>query len=74
MTVHADKEYTVKKTLGAMESALDDRFFRAGRSYILNLSRVRSVTKNEVLLVNGVRIPLPRGMYEPLNRAIIQKM
>ena len=54
--------------------ALDDRFFRAGRSYILNLSRVRSVTKNEVLLVNGVRIPLPRGMYEPLNRAIIQKM
>lgn len=57
-----------------MESALDDRFFRAGRSYILNLSRVRSVTKNEVLLVNGVRIPLPRGMYEPLNRAIIQKM
>ncbi|MFR7552511.1 MAG: LytR/AlgR family response regulator transcription factor, partial [Acutalibacteraceae bacterium] len=74
VTVHADKEYTVKKTLGAMESALDDRFFRAGRSYILNLSRVRSVTKNEVLLVNGVRIPLPRGMYEPLNRAIIQKM
>lgn len=74
VTVHADKEYTVKKTLGAMERALDDRFFRAGRSYILNLSRVRSVTKNEVLLVNGARIPLPRGMYEPLNRAIIQKM
>ena len=74
VTVHAGETYTVKKTLGAMERALDDRFFRAGRSFILNLSRVRRVTKKEVLLANGACIPLPRGAYEPLNRAIIQKM
>lgn len=74
VTVHAGETYTVKKTLGAMERALDDRFFRAERSFILNLSRVRRVTKKEVLLASGACIPLPRGAYEPLNRAIIQKM
>ena len=31
VTVHAGETYTVKKTLGAMERELDDRFFRAGR-------------------------------------------
>ena len=57
-----------------MEQELDDRFFRIGRSYILNLGKVRKVTKREVQLFSGSRLPLPRGMYEPLNRAIIQKL
>ena len=75
VTVHTAAEaYRVKKTLSAMEQELDDRFFRIGRSYILNLGKVRKVTKREVQLFSGSRLPLPRGMYEPLNRAIIQKL
>ena len=75
VTVHtAAVAYRAKKTLSAMEQELDDRFFRIGRSYILNLGKVRKVTKREVQLFSGSRLPLPRGMYEPLNRAIIQKL
>ena len=57
--------------LAELENRLDDRFFRAGRSFIINLAEVRSVTRQEVRLSDGTAIPLPRGQYEPLNRAII---
>ena len=72
VTVHAKTDYTVKRTLGDFEKELDDRFFRVGRGMILNLKYIQRVTKTEVRLSDGTVLPLPRGAYEPLNRAIIQ--
>ena len=72
VTVHAKAEYTVKRTLGDFEKELDDRFCRVGRAMILNLKYIQRVTKTEVRLSDGTVLPLPRGAYEPLNRAIIQ--
>ena len=72
VTVHAKKDYTVKRTLGEFEKALDDRFCRVGRSMIVNLRFIRRVTRTDVTLSDGSVLPLPRGAYEPLNRAIIQ--
>lgn len=71
VTVHAKADYTVKRTLGYFEKELDDRFCRVGRGMILNLKYIRRVTKAEVRLSDGTVLPLPRGAYEPLNRAII---
>lgn len=71
VTVHAKEEYTLKSTLAAIEKQLDDSFFRAGRSYIINLGYIRRVGRTQAELENGEQIPLSRGMYEPLNRAII---
>lgn len=71
VTVYAKGEYTVKRTLSDFEKELDNRFFRAGRSIILNLKCVQRVTKKEVFLSDGTVLPLPRGSYEALNRAII---
>ena len=51
---------------------LDGHFFRAGRSYIVNLRMVRRVSRTEVMLDGGISLPLPRGMYDPLNQAIIR--
>lgn len=73
VTYHAKQDYTVKQTLSSVEKELDERFFRIGRSYIVNLSYIRRVTKTDVVLTEEIRIPLPRGMYEPLNRAIIER-
>lgn len=73
VTVHAKKDYTLKRSLGDFEKELDERFFRAGRGLILNLKTIRRVTKQEVHLSDGCVLPLPRGAYEPLNRAIIEK-
>ena len=72
VTVHAKADYTVKRTLGDFEKELDERFYRVGRGMILNLKYIQRVTKTEVRLSDGTVLPLPRGAYEPLNRAIIQ--
>ncbi|MBQ4563328.1 MAG: response regulator transcription factor [Lachnospiraceae bacterium] len=71
VTIHAKLDYTVKRSLGDVEKELDDRFCRVGRAMILNLKYIRRVTKTEVRLSDGTVLPLPRGAYEPLNRAII---
>ena len=72
VTVYAKAEYIVKRTLGDFEKELDNRFHRVGRAMILNLKYIQRVTKTEVRLSDGTVLPLPRGAYEPLNRAIIQ--
>ena len=72
VTVHAKADYTIKRTLGDFEKELDDRFCRVGRAMILNLKYIQRVTKTEVRLSDGTVLPLPRGAYEPLNRAIIR--
>ena len=72
VTIHGATDQTVKMTLGELEKQLDDRFYRVGRSCIVNLTNIGRVTKTEIKLSDGTSIPLPRGAYEPLNRAIIQ--
>lgn len=71
VTVHSKKDYTVKKTLGEFERELDERFYRMGRSFIVNLSFIDKITKTDVFLSDGSVIPLPRGQYGPLNKAFI---
>lgn len=71
VTIHASVDVTVKMTLRELASELDDRFYRAGRSLIINLTRISRVTKTEIRLSDGTALPLPRGAYEGVNRAII---
>ena len=71
VTIHGKQDYTIKRTLGEFENELDDRFHRVGRAMILNLKYIQRVTKTDVHLSDGTVLPLPRGAYEPLNRAII---
>lgn len=74
VTIHAKEDITIKKPLKELEAELDERFFRIGRSYIINLNCIARVSKKDVYLNTGDTLPLPRGMYEPLNRAIISHM
>jgi len=71
VTVHAKEDYTLKKPLGEFEKELDERFFRTSRSGIVNLASVRRVTRTEVHLDGGDTVPLSRGLYDAINRAII---
>jgi DNA-binding LytR/AlgR family response regulator len=72
VTIHAQSDVTVKMTLGELEKQLDERFYRVGRSTIVNLTRISRVTKTEIKLADGTALSLPRGAYEGVNRAIIQ--
>ena len=71
VTIHGVQKVTLKLTLSDLEKMLDSRFFRAGRSVLVNLTKIRKVTKKEIYLMDGSVIPLPRGAYESVNRAII---
>ena len=62
---------TVKMTLGELEKQRDECFYRVGRSALVNLTQISRVTKTEIRLSDGTAIPLPRGAYEGVNRAII---
>ena len=76
VTIHAGSliEYKIKKPLSAIEEELDSNFFRVGRSFVVNLRYVRKSTKNEVHLEGGITVPLSRGFYGALNRAIIENI
>ena len=58
-------------TLNEFETQLDERFYRVGRSALVNLTQISRVTKAEIWLSDGTTIPLPRRAYEGVNRAII---
>ena len=73
VTVHAQDDYTVKMTLGRLEQELDERFYRVGRSALVNLTQISRVSRTEIRLGDGALIPLPRGAYEGINRAIIKR-
>lgn len=74
VTVHAKEDVKIKKPLSELQAQLDERFVRTGRSFAVNVAYVRRVTKTEVVLSSGETVPLSRGMYEPLNRAIIERL
>ena len=71
VTIHANDDVVVKMTLNEIEKLLDERFYRVGRSVIVNLNEVSRVTKTDIKLLDGTSIHLPRGAYEGVNRAII---
>ena len=71
VTIHALEAFTIKMTLGDLEKELDERFYRVGRSVIVNLTQISRVTKKDIILNDGTAISLPRGAYEGVNRAII---
>ena len=71
ITIHAASDIKVKMTLLGLEKQLDERFYRVGRSALVNLTQISRVTRAEIRLSDGTAIPLPRGAYDDVNRAII---
>lgn len=71
VTLHGQTDVTVKMTLGDLEKQLDERFYRVGRSVIVNITQISRVTRTEIKLSDGTAVPLPRGAYDGINRAII---
>lgn len=71
--VHTNSEkITLRKKISEMEEILPSKYFvRCHRSYIVNVKYIKSITKNNVLLENGINIPISRGKYNEINDAFI---
>lgn len=68
----AREEYKCRMTLPELQDMLGRGFARCHRSFIVGLRHVSRVTKTSVILDQGADLPLGKGMYDELNRALIQ--
>ncbi len=65
--------YRLKERITAFEEKLSADFYRAHRSYIVNLKAVERIARSSVTLAGGAEIPLARGKYDDINRAFIER-
>ena len=65
--------YRLKESITAFGERLSGDFFRAHRSYIVNLKAVERISRTGVTLTGDVEIPLSRGKYDDVNRAFIER-
>lgn len=73
VVIHTDDgERRVRAALSAVEKQLDDGFFRTGKSFIVGMRYVASISKSEIKLDDGTQIPLGRGLYDSAQRAFIK--
>lgn len=68
----SEETYRMKCALTDMEAQLDEYFFRCQRSFIVNLRYVARVSSDCVLLKDGAKVPISRGMAEKIGKEIIR--
>lgn len=66
-----EAQYRVRLTVSGLLEQLDQRFYRCGRSFVVNLRHVCRITKSEVFLDNHSSLPLGRGQYDEINKTMI---
>ena len=66
------EKVTLRKNISDIEKMLPKEYFiRCHRSYIVNVKHIKSIKKDNVLLENGVEIPISRGKYKEVNDTFI---
>lgn len=70
-TLHG--KYITRKNIGKVESELDENLFvRCHRSYLVSLLHINRISKEEVALDNGDKIPISRRRYKEVNMKFIK--
>ena len=67
-------EYRIKESLSSFEERLSCGFFRIHRSYLVSLKYITKITRTNIYIEGGQKLPLARGKYDALNRAFIEYM
>lgn len=69
---YEDEVYHIKKNLTDMESELNSQmFYKVHRSFLVNMDFVERITKVEVILNDGMHLPIARGKWNNVNQAFI---
>lgn len=73
-TIHT--RFGVKSSITAIEKMLSDvaggEFVRCHRSYIVSVKYIKSISKTDVTLDSGIKIPLSRNNYQAVNQTFIR--
>ncbi len=59
-----DKEIEIYGKISGLEEELGKEFYLIHRSYVVNMSKILSYSKNEVVLQNGDKLPLSKYRFE----------
>ena len=71
--LHAGKKtHRLRMTIPDIEKELGEGFFRAGRSFVVGLKYVIRIAKASVYLEDGMELPLGKGLYDDMNKALIR--
>lgn len=62
----------IRKSISEIEKILGEGFVRIHRSYLAGISYIRCISRTEVTLDSGVKLPLSRSRYQTANQAFIQ--
>ncbi|WP_300800154.1 LytTR family DNA-binding domain-containing protein [uncultured Acetatifactor sp.] len=62
--------YRMRMALGKFSEQLDETFFKVHRSFVVNLSHIRKITRSEITMANGDLVPMSRGMYGEIYGAL----
>lgn len=71
ITMKTGKDIICTCGLTAAAEKLGKGFLLCHRSYVVNIGFIRSITKTEITLDNGRKIPLSRRLYDSVNKAFI---
>lgn len=72
MLIHTQQtQYRVRMTVSGLLEKLDEGFYRCSRSFVVSLRHICRITKSEIFLENQVSLPLGRGQYDEINKAMI---
>lgn len=64
-------ELKLRMTMPELEKQLGEGFFRASRSFVVNLRYVTRITKTDFVLEKGTAVPLGKGLFDQANTALI---
>ena len=71
VTFSGGKEMVCTCGLGAVSGKLGRNFISCHRSYIVNIGFIVGISKTELTLAGGKKVPLSRRSYNGVNRAFI---
>lgn len=70
----AEEKRQIRMSMGAVMKLLGTRkeFVQCHRSYLVNLQHISAIVKGEILLDDGIRLPISRRAQKQVNEAFIQ--
>lgn len=64
--------FKVRMTMKEVEEILDKRFHKLDRSTIINIEKIDSLSRTELIMNNGINLAIGRGKFEDINRKFIE--
>ncbi len=69
--LHARGKLNIKTPISELETQLGTSLVRCHRSYLVGLRHIRQITRTDVILDDGSKLPLSRRNYDAVNRKFI---